>query len=511
MMNRIATHLRRLGAIALVGVLAFVLMSCDGFLDINEDPNAATRESVTNPGLVFIEAQTALASNKVMEIIGQSSIAQTWSAVNGTFIPAENYNQSTFTTGNTYLGNYTTTAGNLTEVIEIAEGADPDAVPYSPDNVIAQAELFRQYTYLYITSQFGPMAYSQANNFDEFPEPELDPQEEVLRGIIANADSALNRLDTDGARGIEDRDLFFEGDLSKWEKFGNSLKLRAYVLLLSGEGGNLGADGALGGTIRTELEALLEEPMIRSNADNALFPFSSGAGNENNFFQLSDDFGGGENLWFACSTTLVDEMSSLSDPRLSTYCQEDIDGGFTGVPQGETGTFIDSTEIGNVEESVISDNIHRPGYPEKFLTASEVQLKEAEVLFRLGETGAAYDKFVAGVESSLDFFDGRPGDIDGSAKTDYIENELPDEGSLTLQDIHLQQWIALFERNPETWTHWRRTKVPELTAPASASLESVQRRYQYPPDAVTANPNVSQQDPAAPMFFEGPDFFNGGN
>lgn len=503
-MNRTTTNMKRLFTLLLIGGMALTLSACSDFLDINDDPNSATREGVSDPGLVFIEAQTALASNKVMEIIAQSSVAQTWSAVNGTFTPGENYNPSTFTTGNTYLGNYTTTAGNLTEVINIAEAADPDAVSYSPDNVIAQAELFRQYTYLYVTTQFGPSAYTQANKFDQFPEPELDPQENILRGIVANVDSAIARIDPSAGPGIEDRDLFYSGELSKWERFGNSLKLRAYMLLLSGEDGDAQAEGALGGTLETEINNLLDnEDLIRSNADNALFPFSSAEGNENNFFQLSQDFGGGENLWFACSVPLVNQMRDLNDPRLSTYCQESLSGGFQGVPQGETGTFVDSLQIGNVEESIISDNIHRPEYPEKFLTAAEVLLKEAEWEFRQGNPSAARDKLIEGVRASIDFFDERPGAIDPSVEDSYISNEIPSAGALTLEDIQLQQWIDLFERNPEAWTHWRRTKVPSLSPPSTASLETIARRYPYPPDAVTANPNVSQQNPAEPMWFEG--------
>lgn len=502
-MNLSTTSMKRFATLLLIGGMALSLSACSDFLDVNEDPNAATRESVTNPGLVFIEAQTALASNKVMEIVGQSSVAQTWSAINGTFIPAENYNPSTFTTGNTYLGNYTTTAGNLTEVINIAEAADPEAVSYSPDNVIAQAELFRQYTYLYVTTQFGPAAYSQANRFEQFPEPELDPQENILRGIVANVDSAISRIDPSAGPGIEDRDLFYSGDLKKWERFGNSLKLRAYMLLLSGEDGNAQADGALGATLEEEINNLLDnEPLIRSNTDNATFPFSDAEGNENNFFQLSQDFsfdgdgdGLNDNLWFACSVPIVQQMSSLNDPRLSTYCAEAAGGGFQGVEQGTTDP--------GTEASVISTAIHRPEYPEKFLTAAEVLLKEAEWEYRQGNPSEARQKLIDGIRASINFFDEKPGAIDETAEDAYINNQVPSTGALTLEDIQLQQWIDLFERNPEAWTHWRRTKVPNLSPPSTAALETIARRYPYPPDAVTANPNVSQQNPSEPMWFEG--------
>jgi hypothetical protein len=486
-MDYLDTNFRHLGVCALVLVLGVTLSACGDFLDINDDPNNATPDDVaTEPGLVFLTGVTSLSSTKTIEIIEQNSHAQTWSS-GGTsvFIEPERYRISPFTTGNTWSTIYTDAAQNFEEVKQSMEEVDPEQVPFSPGNAFAQASIMQAYTYFFATVQWGEVPFSQANNAEEFPNPELDAQEDVLRGIISQINSAIDRIQP-GEGAIEDRDAFYSANMENWERFGNTIKLRAYFLLDSG-----GAD------VASEINSLLDEPLIRDNAQNALFPFSDSEGNENNFFQLSQDFSGGTNVWYYCSDVLVGAMQDLGDPRLPTYCAPAAGGGFAGVPVGETGNFT---------ESFVSDNIHRPEYPLRYATAAEVWLKEAEWEYRQGNTSAAQSALETGVERSMDFFDEKPGAISDTDKQDYIDS-LPDLSSLSdaqaIDFIQIQQWLDLFERHPENWTHWRRTKTPDLGVPAQAALSKIIRRYDYPPDPKAANPNISAQQFTTDMWFEG--------
>lgn len=487
-MNHIATNMKRFGIYALVAVFALSLSACDDFLDINDDPNNATPGDVaSNPGLVYLDAVTNLSSTKMIEVIEQNSHAQTWSS-GGTsvFIQPERYRISPFTTGNTWSTIYTGAAQNLQEVIDASGELNPDDVPFNPNNVAAQASILQAYTYYFATVQWGEVPFSEANQAEEFPNPTPDAQEDVLRGVIDQIDSAIEGIQP-GEGAIEDRDVFYNGNMEQWIRFGNTIKLRAYFLLDSG-----GAD------VDTEITNLLDNgPLIRSNADNALFPYSDAEGNENNFFQLSQDFSGGANVWYYCSDVLVSTMQNLNDPRLSTYCAPDANGDFSGVRVGETGTFT---------ESFVSDNIHRPAYPLRYATAAEVWLKEAEWEYRQGNPSEAQDALEQGVEASMDFFNEKPGAISDSDKQDYIDS-LPDLQSMSDSDaiefIQTQQWLDLFERHPENWTHWRRTKTPDLQVPAQAAIGKIIRRYQYPPDPLAANPNIEQQQLGEDMWFEG--------
>ena len=486
--------MKRLSVLFLTVAALFALTACNDFLDVNDDPNNASPEDVSGePGLLFLTAEAQLAANKNIEIIGQNSFAQTWAAAGAAavFNNPEIYSISTFTTGNTWGQVYTDVGQNLQQIIDVADAAEPGSLPTDAGNISAQAKILQAYTYFYLTQMFEDVPFSQANKVDEFPNPAPDAQQDVLRGVIDQIDEALGQINLE-APGIQDRDVFYNGDMSKWEKFGNTIKLRALFLLDSG-----------GQNVTQEINALLNESLIRSNADNMLFPFANQSGGENNFFQVSQDFSGGVNIWYACNAELVDRMLDLDDPRISTYCDPNADGDFVGSGPGD---FVPVPGLGG-PASPVSSNIHRPEFPERFATAAEVLLKEAEWALRQGNVPLAQQKLEDGVRASMDFFDEQPGAIQNSDKDAYIAS-LPDLSTLTedeaLDFIQTQQWLDLFERHPENWTHWRRTKVPALQAPTNAQLGTIIRRYEYPPGPASTNPNLpATKQPDVPMWFEG--------
>lgn len=496
--------MKRFTILALAVAVLGTLTACDDFLDVNDDPNNASPEQVAGePGLVFIDAAAQLSANKNIEIIEQNSFAQTWGSAGAAsvFNNPELYSVSTFTTGNTWNQLYTDVGENLEQIIDAAEAAEEGSLPTDKNNIAAQAKILQAYAYFNLTQMFGAVPASQANEVDEFPNPAPDAQEDVLRFVIDQVDEAVNQINFDQP-GIQDRDVFYNGNMDQWRKFGNTIKLRALLLLDSG-----------GQDVAGEINSVLDQPLIRTNADNMLFPFSGNQGNENNFFQLSQDFsfdadgdGAPDNIWYACNSELVTRMkneTSVTDPRLSTYCAPNASGEFVGSGPGD---FEAVPALGGTS-SAISANIHRPTYPERFATAAEVLLKEAEWALRQGNTSVAQQKLEDGVTASMDFFDEKPGAIPQADKQAFID-ALPDLASLSQDEaltfIRTQQWLDLFERHPENWTHWRRTKTPELEAPTNAQLGTIIRRYEYPPDPVATNPNLPPtQQQETPMWFEG--------
>jgi hypothetical protein len=469
-----------------------VLAGCSDFLDINDDPNNASLDDIEGePGLLFITAAAAFSSNKTVEISGTSSFAQLWSASNGAavFTNPELYQISTNTTGNTWDAVYTDVAQNLNFILQSAD--DPES-PLGNPNVAAQAKIFKAYGFFYLTQLFEEIPFSQSNNRDEFPTPAFDSQEEVLNGVVALLDEAIDQVDlSDGApAGITQEDVFYGGDMQQWLRFANTVKMKALVLLESG-----GAD------VDAALDDAFAGDLIRDNADNFEFPYSDNAGNENNWFQVLADFSNGAMIWYDCDAALVDRMLDLGDPRLGTYCGPNADGDFVGVPSGTFASFVSPVA------SNVSLNIVRADFPERFATAAEVFLLEAEWEAKKGNLGAADALYRDGIAASIDWFDAQPGAIDDADRDAYLAS-LPDLATLAQADaveaVQLQQWFDVFERRPESWTHWRRTKVPALEAPSNAQLGGVIRRYPYPPDPVARNTNTpSPRQGDVPMWFEG--------
>lgn len=487
----------------LLTALIFALTSCDDYLDINTDPNAATSVS---PDLLFPTVLANVAANRAIEIMPSNAFFINAWAPNGStgvFIRPDRYTISPFSTGNTWGNWYGTSSRNLTLMIQAAENEEP-----TRPNVAAQAKIMQAYLFFSITMMWEDVPFIQALNPDEFPEPAFDDQETVLRGVITLLDEALGQVQL-GEAAVGDGDLIYGGDMIQWTKFANSLKLRTYMFLRNQDP-----------SVDSEISALLNNAeLIRTNADEAAIPFFDSDDNANNVWTLNNLFGGftdagnGNNFIFA-GETLVDMMNELEDPRRETYFAfPTFDGGETFEATEYVGQEAGVSQYGN-ETAMISQNIIRRDWPNRILTASEVLFYEAEFLATTGDLAGAHDAYIDGVRASLEFFapytvlNSRTGQSDGisTAEMDaYIAN-LPagfSSEDQALEAIYTQQYIEVLDRAPENWSQWKRTKFPELTVAQNADLGDVIRRFPYPPDEVSSNPNTPQ-DPIldTPMWYE---------
>jgi len=483
--------------------LFLVLTSCDDFLDINTDPNAATSVS---PDLLFPTVLANVAANRAIEIMPSNAFFVNIWAPNGSagvFINPDRYIISPFSTGNTWSNWYGTSLRNLTLMVEAAESNEP-----ARPNVAAQAKIMQAYLFFSLTMMWEDIPFTQSQDPEEFPEPEFDDQETVLRGVITMLDEAIAQVQQ-GEAAVGDGDLIYGGDMDKWVRFANSLKLRTFMFLRNQDP-----------TVDTQISDLLSNaPLIRSNADAAAIPFFDNNDNANNLWTLNNLFGGftnagNGNIFVYAGETLVDIMNELEDPRRETYFA------FRTDDDGET--FVEADYVGQTAgvsgfggpTNAVSQNIIRRDWPNRMLTASEVLFYEAEFLATTGDLPGAHDAYVEGVRASLDFLapytvlDSRAGESDGiseAEKVNYVVNLLASFSSenQALEAIHTQQYIEVLDRAPENWSHWKRTKFPTLNVAQNADLGDIIRRFPYPPSEISSNPNTPQ-DPIldTPMWFE---------
>jgi hypothetical protein len=493
--------MRILRHLLLVSMLVAPLTACDNLtdLDINTDPDAATDVS---GDLLLPYAMLSVAANRAMEIFENTFISQIF-ASNGSasvFYNPERYTISEFTMGNTWTAYYTESLKNLRLMRDQALAADPARL-----NVAAQAEIFSAYIFWMLTALYETVPYTQALDGAAYPEPAFDSQETILRGLVAKLDSALAMIQPAGVGGVENGDLIYEGNMQNWVRFANSLKLRTLMMIRNKDA-----------TVDTQIATLLNQPLIRENSQEAAIPFFDAPGNEHNLWKLNDLYGGfvnamnGNGFVFA-GATLVNLMKSLNDPRLSTYFEFAVrdfdiapDGGGPATSE-HFGQRAGVLQYDDARTSMVSQNIIREDWPNRIVTAAEVWLFEAEFRAQRGELAAAHTSYRAGVQRALDYFDGKPGAISAARKTAYLA-ALPQSFSnqaLALEAIYAQEYIEVLDRSPENWTHWRRTKYPQLPLPEQAALGSVIRRYAIPNDERSSNPNAPSVVPMdRPMWFE---------
>jgi len=88
------------------------------------------------------------------------------------------------------------------------------------------SKLMQGHLMMMLVDNLGDIVYTQANNPTEFPTPTLDNDQEVYTAAIALIDEALGYLNSVTTSGSA-LDLFYDGDISKWIKLGNTIKMRA--------------------------------------------------------------------------------------------------------------------------------------------------------------------------------------------------------------------------------------------------------------------------------------------
>ena len=223
--------------------------------------------------------------------------------------------------------------------------------------------------------------------------------------------------------------------------------------------------------------------LILNNSQNAYLRYPGTVGESNPLWQTLDNFAGGRNPFWYSGKTLVDIMNANNDPRRATYFDAEAGGVYNGQNQGQ----FSPTGISHV-----SLNILRSDLEDRFSTAAETNFFLAEAVLKGIISGDAQSFYLAGLRASLDSYDGQPGEISTADKNAYVNAR----GSIALlsnadaiRRVNIEQYVALFTRGLEAWTHWRRTKVPTFQLPQNALLTDIIRRYPYPTDEISSNEN----------------------
>ncbi|MCK5684655.1 SusD/RagB family nutrient-binding outer membrane lipoprotein [bacterium] len=457
-------------------IISLFATSCESWLDVNTNPNKSTTASADD---LFAYASISYGANRAggdnympIGFMNQSI------ATGGSFgwgYGEDRYDISPYSLGNTWKAYYSTCSNNLKLAIDIAEGLVPAANNTAAQNKILLAELIYECTTIY-----GDIPYSQAWN-SEYAYPEFDSQEDIMRGLIVDIDNALTQIDLDDPVRIIESDLFYYGDLDKWVKFANSLKLRILMTMYDKDP-----------TVASDIAALMNEDLISSANDNFLFPFFDSPENENIKFKIFDKYANGSNFWLFANKNVFDFMDAYNDPRIPVYFDEGpaaAAGEFSAV---QTATEADETS------STISMYLYRADAPEVIFSYSEMLFFKAEIYARgIGvstdlNTSAQY--FEEAVKEAMLFYEVPQSEIDN-----FLANDLPDISSMTaadaLYEINVQHWIDLMDRSLEAWVQSRRSgdegfEVPNLQLPNGAPAGGVMRRWLYPDDELTGNINA---------------------
>jgi len=457
----------------LAGALLLGFSSCsDDIGDVNVDPNEPTAVPAEN---LLTQAQYRL--NNTLWSRGYNAewgmlMVQQWSQ-------NEYAEESRFQVdGNNFNNEWVNLYANvLKELRTAAETVDANVGldPAIKANQSAIIEILNVYTFHNLTDAYGDIPYSQSLDPDENANPSYETQSAIYLDLVARMRTSLASMDP-GQPSFASGDLIYGGDVASWWKFGNSLLLRIAMRMVD-------ADASAASSV---ISSLTPDMLLSSNADNAMFNFDPNPDVANPLF-LDADPSQGDRDDFSVSDILVDNLTSMGDPRLTVYADTNATGDYVGIPSGLT----------DAEAVALKPNSSRPFPSLRTATAPAVMMDYAEVSFLLSEayergllTGDAAMAYDAGVTASMEYW----GFTDATAVADYLAAN-PYDAANWKQSLGWQKWIAFYMNGPQAWAEWRRLDHPVLTVPAAAVLNEIPVRLPYPIDEQTGNSSFTSTTP----------------
>lgn len=196
--------------------------SCDDFVDINKNPNQTT---TSTPELVLSGALNATAGQLFFNQMGAFWAGQWCPSGDVSGFIAE----KTYDLNNNYgTGIWTGVYDNLIDYKYII-----DESKKSPGKtaVGAIARIMTALLYQRLVDTYGNVPYKDALKGTEVIRPAYDDAQSVYESNIEEIDAAVAILKaiTDPEDSPKGADIMFGGDLTKWVKFANTLKLRMLI------------------------------------------------------------------------------------------------------------------------------------------------------------------------------------------------------------------------------------------------------------------------------------------
>jgi hypothetical protein len=514
-----------LGAL-LVGILT---VSCDttALHDLNINPNAV---NTINLNYFFTSAELGIASggsrgdNRYIDWrtnigMGAHAVQQFATTSSGLLVTGDKYidsdpeiNAAPFTYWLEDTGRSTAEILKQTATGGFAAGKNI--------NLRQATRMLRAYNFARLTDMYGSVPYTEANlgisgNFF----PKYDKQKDIYADVLKELDESTATIDASNPdEGFAAADFVYNGDISKWKKWGYSVMLRCAMRLSN-------VDPA---TAATYVNKAIAGGVMASNDDNFIVDMAQGPSqwvNQNGISRAMHPDDGGQAIVSFLSKTLIDFLKGTNpastaddDPRLMIFSGgliNWISSGYTpypggmdplnqkGMPNGKDQSMLDAANGGvavDVQKTYSKMNPLLLDYNDPFMIMNfaEVEFLLAEAKERSIGTvpGTADTYYNAGVKAAMQMYTPwDPSFVVTDAQVAAYLVIYPYGGAAVsdrLQMIGQQKWASLFMDWYEAWTDWRRSGYPHLTPvvyPGNDTNGTIPTRLRYPVSEVSGNPN----------------------
>ncbi len=504
-MNLIYKHAIMKASVTLVAILLSVASCTDDFSEINRDVNSIAVIGNAEIPFLFTKAQDAVSwGGQEEEILFSAQYCQYFANI-ASYFSSDQYEIVMDWVLYFWQNHYVGVMPQLQTIMELTE---PTSGEY------ALSTIWMVYSTHRVTDYWGPVPYSQAG----IPGLSVayDSQQDIYNDMFKKLTEAVETLQgMKGKNVFGDYDIIYGGDINKWIKFANTLRLRLAMRI-----SNIDPVKA-----KTEGEAAYSAGVIESNIDNA-FALNSFA-DQNSISRTSE--------WdeFRMTAAMESVMTGYDDPRISEFwipavatgtyegLRNGLNPGQLGEPENKAdvnshiGPMWTSPESGGIDSYLTS--------PNHVMCAAEAYFLRAEgVLLGWDMGGTVKELYNAGIAASIEQWgETNQTVIDAYlastkvpvAPNDYL-NSPPlhnypiklNENDVTVQlgQIATQKWLALFPDGVEAWADYRRrpsiklypvanSKNPDISDPETKYIRRIPfliYEYQSNTSAVEAAVNL---------------------
>lgn len=409
--------------------------------DINTDPNSAYS---TVPGSLITYAQKELSDYVNTPNVNENNFRLTmqyWQET--TYINESIYDFVNRNVSNQiFRDNYVNVINNLKQAKLLINAYSPTPAqattwPVTRKNQLAIADLLQVYSYQLLVDTFGNVPYIQSNDLVAYPLPAYDDAATIYQDMIKRTTNDIADLSTGSSFGVNDK--YYGGDVVKWKKFANSLKLKLGIALAD-------VNPTLA---QSTVTSAIAGGVIDSAASSCQFAYLAPSPNFNPLYE--NLVASGRDDFFAANT-LVDFMNASNDPRIGKF-YKNVGGIYKGQEVGVGGEFPDFSAPGTFAyTTTTSGNI---------LTYTEVTfyLAEAAARWNISSAATAYN---TAVTESITEWGGTPAEA-----TTFLTAH-PYDAANWKKSIGEQAWVAMYNQALTSWNFWRRLDFPVLLAPANA-------------------------------------------
>lgn len=503
-------------------IIAVGLSGCTkNFEEINKDPNAISASEASAKYFITVPQYKLYAPDNYYYWRAMLIHADRFA---GYFTFGDNYSWWSDELGYTLSRDYTDAAwdffdtyfGQLDNFMKLTKPGGE----FENEYMYSVGLIMKGLYYQMFTETFGEIPYSEAGNPDIIL-PAYDTQLNIYKGIIADLNTAMTTIGnaTTTGSGVNDlgsNDLFCNGDLQKWKKLANTLKLRIAMRAYGTPGDDFSA---------AAIAAACAAPLLSTEADNVLMQKDNNISkwNSDSYAGAWLDFGGfGSGGGWTVSKVMVDNLRNYNDPRLTKYVKPALGGTFTfdrpatgsdytlwpkrvdylcqvltdaGATYTRVDISADQVQISMPENVnyvgqpvrlngfmgsltrreffsiptdyiVVAKGSTNTLYPEIVLTTAEAYFLKAEALVRgvPGVTGNAQTLFQEGIRQSMKMWGCADGDISTYLSTAALADISAGTTAEKIEKIATQRWINSYTEGFEGWAVVRKLGYPSELA-----------------------------------------------